>query len=72
MCMTRVHLTDSAAEHNGFNPLSAFSIGQAHTIGSRVALYEGFAKFVAVIRGPIAGFNCDLQGGGEVIGILKF
>ena len=72
LCMTRVHLTDPTAEHNGFDPFSAFSIGQAHTVRSRVALYEGFAEFVAVIRGPIAGFNCDLQGGSEVIGILKF
>ena len=72
ICMTRVHLTDSAAKHNGFDPFSAFSIGQAHTIGSRVALYEGFAEFIAVIRSSIAGLNCDLQGGGEVVGILKF
>jgi hypothetical protein len=42
-------------EHDGFDPLSAFSVKKAQSKGAGVARKQRLPKLVSVIRGSIAG-----------------
>ena len=53
--------TACTPEHDGLEPLSAFSVWQALAKGPGVARNHGFTKLVAILRRSIAGIYQDLQ-----------
>jgi len=48
-------------EHDGFDPLAAFPVMQAHAKGARVAGQQGLPEFVAIVGGTVAGIYQNLQ-----------
>lgn len=56
-----VDLPDPRAEHDGLQPLPPLPVREAHPESAGVALDEGLAKLVAVVRGSVAGVKQNLK-----------
>mmetsp|Transcript_5989 Transcript_5989/g.12794 ORF Transcript_5989/g.12794 Transcript_5989/m.12794 type:complete len:397 (-) Transcript_5989:769-1959(-) len=64
--VSSIHVTHARRKHDGLNPFHPSSMGQALSEGTGESMNYWFAKFVAIIAGPVRGGHQNVQGSCQI------